>query len=191
MAPGVVGLIDLEFEINRPTNNVISEQATRSFRLPVRVINPFASMIAATLPPGATAQQLSADHDFDRDGISNFNEWVFGSNPASASSLPPVLGIKKVSPAPVNKFATMAATAENSSTEAFEFRVPKLTETDPKLIYSIEFSKDMITWKEIQVGDPAWNLVNAHSEIKVTSTGANTAPGGFFRAKVVPDGPAF
>jgi hypothetical protein len=191
VTPGVVGLIDLEFEINRPTNNVISEQATRSFRLPVKVINPFSSMIAATLPPGATAQQLSADHDFDRDGISNFNEWVFGSNPASASSLPPVLGIQKVSPAPANKFATMAATAENSSTETFEFRVPKLTETDPKLIYSIEFSKDMITWKEIQVGDPAWNLVNAHSEIKVTSTGANTAPGGFFRAKVVSGGPVF
>jgi hypothetical protein len=147
-------------------------------------------MIAATLPPGATAQQLSADHDFDRDGISNFNEWVFGSNPASASSSPPVLGIQKVSPAPANKFAK-ATTAENSSTETFEFRVPKLTETDPKLIYSIEFSNDMITWKEIQVGDPAWNLVNAHSEIKVTSTGANTAPGGFFRAKVVSDGPAF
>jgi hypothetical protein len=191
VTPGVVGLIDLEFEINRPTSSVISEQATRSFRLPVRVINPFSSMIAATLPPGASAKQLSADHDFDGDGISNFNEWVFGSNPASASSLPPVLGIQKVSPAPANKFATMAATAENSSTETFEFRVPKLTETNPKLIYSIEFSKDMITWKEIQVGDPAWNLVNAYSEIKVTSTGANTAPGGFFRAKVVSGGPAF
>ena len=182
--PGKTGVIDLEFVINRRTTGVISEQATRRFRLPVRVTNPFASMIAATLPPGTTAQQRSADHDFDRDGISNFNEWVFGSNPALASSLPPVLGIQKVAPAPASKFGTMSATAENSPTEAFEFCVQKLTETIPKLRYSIEFSKDMITWNEIQVGDPAWTLVNGYTEIKVTSTGVNNTPGGFFRAKV-------
>ena len=79
----------------------------------------------------------------------------------------------------------MAATDENIPTKAFEFRVPKLTETTPKLRYSIELRQDMITWNEIQVGDPAWTLVNGYSEIKVTSTEVNNTPGGFFRAKVV------
>lgn len=184
MQPGNTGVIDLEFVITRRTSGVIFEQAVRRFRLPVRVTNPFASMIAANLPPGTTAQQRSADYDFDGDGFSNFNEWVFGSNPALASSLPPVLGIQKVAPAPASKYATMAVTSKNSPAEAFEFRVPKLTETNPKLRYAIEFSKDMITWNEIQVGDPAWTLVNGYSEIKATSTGVNNTPGGFFRAKV-------
>lgn len=185
MQPGNTGVIDLEFVTTRRTTGVIFEQATRRFRLPVRVTNPFASMIAATLPPGTTAHQRAADHDFDGDGADNFNEWVFGSNPALASSLPTVLGIQKVAPVPASKFATMAATDENIPTKAFEFRVPKLTETTPKLRYSIEFSQDLITWNEIQVGDPAWTLVNGYSEIKVTSTEVNNTPGGFFRAKVV------
>jgi hypothetical protein len=184
MQPGNTGVIDLEFVVVRRTTGVIIEQATRRFRLPVRVTNPFFSAIAASLPPGATTKQLSAEHDFDGDGLSNFNEWVFGSNPASASSLPASLGIQMVSPAPANKFGTAAAASEISSPGAFEFRVPKLTETIPKLRYSIEFSEDMITWNEIQPADPAWNLVNGYSEIKVTSTATNEAPGGFFRAKV-------
>lgn len=186
LQPGNTGLIDLEFVIFRPTSNLIFERATRRFRMPVRVTNPFASAIAAALPPGATPQQLSADEDFDGDGLSNFTEWVFGSNPADPFSVPASPGVRRVVAADVSSGgpALLEAETETGSAAALEYRVPKLTETVPALTYAIEYSEDMVTWNEIKTNDPAWTLVNGYDEIKVTSTEANEKPGGFFRAKV-------
>jgi hypothetical protein len=196
LQPGNTGLIDLEFIIYRPTSNLIFERATRRIRLPVRVTNPFAGAMLAAIPPGSTAQMVSADEDFDGDSVSNFAEWVFGSDPADPTSVPTSPGIQYVASANVasanvasadvssGEPLLMEAEGETSSNAALEYRVPKLTETVPALRYAIEFSEDMVTWNEIKANDPAWKLVNGYNEIKVTSTEANDKSGGFFRTKV-------
>lgn len=188
LQPGNAGLVDLEFVIYRPTSNLIFERATRRFRLPVRVTNNFASAILSSAPPGTTPQQLSANEDLDGDGVSNFDEWVFGSDPMDATSVPATPGVQMVSTSPASSGSggpvLLEASAEIGSASGLEYRVSKLTETVPKLRYAIEYSEDMVTWNEIKANDPSWSLVDGYNEIKVTTSDTSARTGGFFRAKV-------
>jgi len=179
--PGETGVLDLEFVINRPTTPVIFENSVRRFRLPVRMINNFPSAMLASVPPGTSAQQLSADADLDGDGVNNFSEWAFGSNPSQRNSVPVSPILRPVSSGgPV----LLEASVETNSANAMEFILPKLRNPVPKLKYSIEYSEDMKTWAAIMPGDPAWVLVDGVGQMKVTSSASNPKTGGFFRAKV-------
>ncbi len=188
---GETGVVDLEFVVFRPTSGAIFEGSTRRFRLPVRVLNPFAGFMLRALPAGSTAQELSADFDADGDDVSNFNEWVFDSNPADPASVPFSPGVKLQGKAPAS--APLAGSKQllgqtqsetESSASALEFKVTKLTNSVPKLKYAIEHSTNMVTWTEIKPGDSEWILKETRTEIKVTESGNGTKPGGFFRAKV-------
>jgi hypothetical protein len=186
--PGETGVIDLEFVIFRPTSNLIFERATRRFRMPVKVLNPFDGFIRTILPPGTSSAQLSPDFDFDGDGVSNFNEWVFGSDPSQAGSVPKSPGVQLVTAAPATGGPSgpqlMQTAADTGSQAGMEYKVTKLTNPVPKLKYSIEYSPDMVTWTEIKSDNPSWNLVETRTEIKVSESGTSPKSGGFFRTKV-------
>lgn len=184
--PGQSGIIDMEFDIYRPTSAVIYEETTRRFRMPVRVLNPFANFIQASLPPGATSQQMAADYDYDGDGFSNFTEWVFKSNPGAKGSLPGLPTITSSSPTPSEGQVASKSTTGETPQSVMEYKVAKLTNSVPKLEYAIEYSKDMVTWNEITSGNPSWILTETYNEIKVTGSATNPDKGGFFRTKVQP-----
>jgi hypothetical protein len=186
LTPGTTGVIDLEFEIFRPTTNVIFDNSIRRFRLPVKVLNTLAGFISSALPANATALQRSGDFDYDGDGVSNFTEWVFGSDPSKASSVPKSPGVNTVAAAPSSgsplAYSTFAPAGDTSSQGVLEYKVAKLNNAVPKLNYFIEYSADMKTWTTITTSNPEWNLVDTANEIKATSEVASK--GGFFRTKV-------
>jgi hypothetical protein len=186
--PGETGVIDLEFVIFRPTSSLIFETSTRRFRMPVKVTDPFDGFIVAALPPGATTAQKAASFDYDSDGISNFDEWVFRSDPAKSNSIPisPSVSIKPttIPGGPSTGLFSVQNTLDTASQGAMEYKVPKITNPVPKLRYAIEYSADMVTWTTITAGNPDWTLVETRTEIKVTASGVNPKTGGFFRTKV-------
>ena len=51
--------------------------------------------IYETLPVAATAAQHGADHDYDGDGLRNYDEFVFGTGPAAAGSAFPVTAARQ------------------------------------------------------------------------------------------------
>lgn len=187
IAPGQSGLLELEFEIIRRTNSVVFDLSVHRFRLPVRVTNPF-----AIPPPPEVSEAVfnDPDGDFDNDGISNFDEWVFNSDRADASSIPvaPKLGFVSApatSPAAASGFATDSEPDSNDA-GAWEFKVNKKRNAVPKLKYEIQRSSDMVNWTTIKADDPDWILVDddVKSEIKITSRSRTVTGGDFFRAKV-------
>lgn len=181
VAPGETGVIDMEFTVYRPTNGVVYENSIRRFRLPVKFTDPYASAIIAALPATATSAQRAADFDYDGDGVSNFTEWVFKSNPALKGSVPVSPSVSSSAPSASLAKAEGKTVATQSS---LEYKVAKLTNSVPKLKYTIEYSKDMKTWQGVVAGDPLWTVLETQNEIKVTGSATNTASGGFFRAKV-------
>lgn len=187
LQPGQSGVIDLEFVIFRPTSTVIYERAIRRFRMPVRVSNPFDGFMFASSPPGTPAQMLAASADLDGDGISNFDEWVFGSDPTKAASVPtmPSVQLKSASGTGTGLTSQNQYTRTDTSTDdGLEYKVAKLTNPVPKLRYSIEYSTNMVNWTEITSSNPDWILVETLNEIKVSDSGATQKTGGFFRTKV-------
>ena len=191
--PGQTGVLDLEFIVFRPTSSLIYERATRRFRMPVRVTNPFDGFITAALPPGTTPAKKAASYDFDGDGMSNFDEWVFGSDPAKAHSVPkpPSVSFNTASTGGTgsglstnNQQTRSDGKTEATSEGALEYKVAKLTNTVPKLKYAIEYSADMVIWTAITSTNPDWTLVETLNEIKVTASPTNSKTGGFFRTKV-------
>ena len=94
---------------------------------------------AAALPPGATAEQMAAHFDFDGDGITNFEEWVFKSDPADKNSVPGSPKVNMVNVAPDELLpgpVTFDSIPETGSQSALEYKVAKLTNPVPKLKYA-------------------------------------------------------
>lgn len=186
LIPGQTGLLDLEFFIFRPTNNVTFDQSVARFRMPVKISNPF------IIPPPPNVNQLvfnDPNADFDNDGASNFSEWIFGSDRSDPSSVPtsPSLGFSAPTPASSTQGSgpvSFSATPQDEG--AWEFKVAKLRNPSPKLKYEIQRSIDMINWTTVTTSDPNWILTDDDviSEIKVTSRNNDVTGGGFFRAKV-------
>jgi hypothetical protein len=185
LIPGQTGLIDVEFFILRRTNTVSFDRSVARFRMPVRVLNPF------IIPPPPNVNQVTlndAQSDFDNDGVSNFSEWIFGSDRANSNSLPvfPSLSFKPPTTAPQSSGAQTFA--GETSSGAWEFKVNKIRNPQPKLKYEIQHSADMVNWTTVTTSDPNWILTDddVAAEIKVTSRTPEVVGGGFFRAKVTP-----
>lgn len=185
--PGQTGLIDVEFFILRQTNTVTFDRSIARFRMPVRVLNPF------IIPPPPNSNQVvlnDAQSDFDNDGASNFSEWVFGSDRTKSDSLPvfPSLGFKTPTTTQNSGSPQTMTLADGTSTGAWEFKVNKIRNPEPKLKYEIQHSEDMVVWKTVTTTDPNWILTDddVAAEIKVTSRTPEVVGGGFFRAKVTP-----
>ena len=182
LIPGATGLLDLEFYINRSTNSVTTENSIRRFRLPVKVSNPF----VVPPPPNVASSVFSdANADFDKDGVSNFDEWVFGSDRNNPLSIPfmPKLAFASSTSTPISPLAQLS---EIPTSGAWEFKVAKKKNPVPKLKYEIQRSTNMVNWTTVTATDPNWILTddNIKSEIKATSRTPEPVGGGFFRVRV-------
>jgi len=176
LIPGETGIVDLEFEILRPTTAVIEDRSIRRFRMPVMVLDPF------IMPPppinGATVNIASADTDGD--GVNNFAEWAFRSDRTNAASMPVAPSLIFVNQAPAT--SEIIGTEEDSN--CWEYKQVKVSNPEPKLEYTIERSADMVTWTKITATDPNWKLTDTNSMIKVSSRDPELKGGGFFRSTV-------
>lgn len=192
LVPGESGVIDLEFEMYRPSSPVIADRTIVRFRLPVRVAGNLGGLAAnrfAVTPPAGVSWTVYNDPkgDFDNDGVSNFEEWVFGSDRNDPSSTPknPGLTFKPGTQAPSGGTGTFSLSDTDA---AWEFRIERKVDSTPALHYEIQHTTDMVNWRTIKKNDPDWKLHDQDpTELKVTSRTADVKGGGFFRAKVTND----
>ena len=181
IATGTTGLLQVTLQRNR--GGVIADKSRTIFSIPVRFAPPgspalaAADFIASKLPAGASLADKDFNNDYDGDGISNFSEWVFGSNPGDASSVPP---------APQLAFQATQAGSLSSKADSLSgnwvFKVEKIENPTPALHYKIQRSTDMNTWVTVTNQDPNWTLVETATEIKVISATSELNGGNFFRA---------
>ncbi len=171
------GVLQVRIEKNRRAG-VGREASNYIFQVPVRFINTFSSFASTSLPATTTAKDLAADADPDGDGFSNFEEWVFESNPADSSSAPISPQLSKVS-------SGNGTVAKSSTADKWEFKVTKLIDPVPALTYIIERSTDMKTWTQVPTWDPEWETVDTATEIKIVSRNPALKGGSFFRSRTV------
>ena len=168
---GNTGVMELEYQMNRATTTTVVDRTIRRFRVPVKVTTPF--VIPA--PGNATSGVFnSPTGDFDGDGVNNFDEWVFGTNRNSASSVPTM---------PALVFNPLGGAAGGGG---YDFGMTKKVYSVPELVYEIEKSTDLINWTTIGLNDPNWQLTDTPTSIKITSIGSVLVGNEFVRMKVTP-----
>lgn len=184
LTPGQSGLMRVDHQRFRPTNNLVFDRSVTLHTIPVRVANPFGSFVRAMLPAEAEEDDFAPDADFDGDGVSNFTEWVFGSDPADPNSVPNMPKLKRTaSDTSSDDLAAKSAISEDK----VEFSVQMLKFPEPPLLYEIQHSADLGNWETITGDNADWKLVTDQdtNELKaVARDGSQVGTGGFFRVKV-------
>ncbi len=184
ITPGATGAMQVIFRRNR--GGVIADKSLTIFSVPVRFSPPGSpgldpdKFIASKLPATASESDKAFNTDYDGDGMTNFAEWVFDSNPADASSVPSSPRLVFEEPASTEGITSKAEGGSGN----WVFRVSKKQSTNPPLNYSIERSADMNEWIQVTNDDPNWELHEDSAEIKVMSRTSGLDGGNFFRVSV-------
>lgn len=140
---GARGMIELELQRSFQTGGVTYDFSNRKFQIPIAVIDRYTEYQAVYL---AKSKKKKILEDADGDGYNNLTEWILDSIPSDPLNIPippvPVL----VEPAPDDLFGDTY----------FGFNVDIKKDTDPKVTYTLQRSKDFgATWSEF-VTDPSW-----------------------------------
>lgn len=126
--------------------------------------DPFAEYMAGFLPPGSSPGQSGREADPDGDGLSNYREFLFGSNPVSPDSSP----------------ALGKSTAMSSGQFVVEF------DTLPDRTYTVEFAESLsagTVWTALPGGQRVGN--GARQQVSDAVGGARRK---FYRVRVSYDG---
>lgn len=183
--PAQEGLIEVTLTRSAASSVICTDVSTRRFQCPLRFVNTYEGWATIAFPYGTATALRASDADPDRDGFSNYQEWLANTNPMLASSRPASPSLSFVQSRSLR--ATSVATPGY-----WETKVTKAAAVQ-RLTYQYEFSTDLIHWSPI-IGDdtdPDWRLIetfadpnfNTPGEIKVQSKKPKFDGTGFLRVK--------
>lgn len=169
---GTRGVIQLQLVRDLQSTGVCYDTSTRTYQIPVIFGNSYEAYALKTFGSKAYSAGAAITADFDGDGFSNLQEWVLGSNAASATSKP-LLTPKYV---PANPSLNTTAYFGFVLTKSHVL-VPPYDYTNnvqPTVSYdNVLCSKDGgKTWNAISASDPNWTLINSSD----VSSPANPIP---------------
>lgn len=112
----------------------------------------FANWIGTNYP-GLSDKTMTGDPDGD--GLSNFEEFAFGSNPGSASSVNPIVALP------------------NKSTGVFQYK--RLAPVSSGLAYTVWTSTDLVTWTEDTAATAGQNVTATNGDVQTVSVTISAA----------------
>lgn len=180
LPPGFFGVNSqavLELTIERQTGTGLGAVSSRTFQLPIKFVNTFAGFAAVSFPESTPAVSKAAGADPDGDGISNWVEWLSGSNPNKANP-PKTLSALSFVPASAAKSGEPSGGFWQMTMQRGEQNL----ETGNGL--TVESSTDLKNWSELpKSSDPQWAWDDSGPLIKVYSKSATLTDKRYFRVK--------
>lgn len=140
---GTRAMVELELERDFQTGGVTYDFSTRRFQVPVQVMDRYTEYADIYL---ANSKKKKKDilADPDKDGYNNLTEWILGSTPTDAGSVPPV-----VQPAPYQAVTITGLPTPFGSYYGFNINVKQ--ETIPRVTYLLQRSTDQgKTWQRFR-----------------------------------------
>lgn len=151
----------------------------RIFQLPVKFVNTFAGAMAVSFPANASDAIKAPEADPDGDGISNWVEWLSGTNPNKANTPKTLSALTRVNASSTRSGEPSVARWEMS------FDIPKgLSQAQLDNIYP-ESSTDLKTWTRVgTAGDWKEVIDVANSKIYVRNSAESLGDKRYFRMKM-------
>lgn len=173
----LAGRFLLVVELVRDPEINLSVASTRNFELPIQLVATFPGAMAAAFPEGTSSSVMAKDADPDGDGISNWIEWLSGTDPTKANAPKTLSSMSFVPPTP-------GKDGEPGFWQMTLERPERLVSTAK---ITVESSADLKTWTTIGASDAEWEVVDIATEpqIVVKSKVSSLASKRYFRAKYV------
>lgn len=155
-AGGTKGVVELELSRAMQTGGVTYDFSNRRFQIPVVVVNRYSEYVDATFDGEGHSDILD---DADKDGHNNLNEWILDSSATDASSIPesPFPMYHELEERDLDEFDTFG---DNGIVRPayYGFTIDKKLETIPKVVYTLQRSKNFgRTWSKF-VSDSDWSV---------------------------------
>lgn len=177
--PNLRGATLMEVTLERDPLIGLSSVSSRKFVLPIKFVNTFPGAMAAAFPEDTPASLMAKDADPDGDGITNWVEWLSGSNPNEANAPKTLSALSFVPPS--------AAKSGEPGEGYYQLTFDRPADLRGGSV-SIEMSGDLVTWATVPTDDsnPIWKTIDdpAEPQIRVISKTKDLTDKKYFRAKL-------
>ncbi|MBX3741956.1 MAG: hypothetical protein KF712_13250 [Akkermansiaceae bacterium] len=167
----------LELTLERDPRIGLSVASIRNFQLPITFVAGFPGAMAAAFPKDTPAAMMAKDADPDGDGVSNWLEWLSGTDPYTANA-----------PASLSQLAYVPASTRRSGQTVpgyWHMSIDRRANLPSAVSVVVESSTDLTNWAPVPKDDPHWIIEDIREEprIRIISRTPELTDQRYFRVK--------
>lgn len=172
LAGGTKGVVEVQIGRNFQTGGVTYDFSNRRFQIPVAVVNRYSEYQDLIINKGDSDSAILKDTDGD--GYNNLNEWILDSSAVDSASIPKAPLAQAVPALYDIDFFKFFGEIRLVRDQYFGFTIDQKLGTRPKVVYTLQRSKDKgKTWKKF-VSDADWSVRRVYLAPGIGSVKANS-----------------
>jgi hypothetical protein len=167
----------LQLTLERDPKTGLGAVSYRNFELPIVFVGTYPGAMAEAFPKDTPAAMMAKNADPDGDGVSNWLEWLSGTDPNTANA-----------PASLSQLAYVPASTRRSGQTIpgyWHMSIDRRANLPSAVSVVVESSTDLKNWTPVPKDDPHWIIedINEEPRIRILSRTPELTDHRYFRVK--------